>query len=567
MSEDSNIEKEVRGPGASRRPASSAASIAAIVALGIALYLPGIRWGIPGLVSWSQDTIAGFRTLGAVEDWPHDWKGRYPPLHYLILRAAYEPVLRHWNATAQRTIDPVSGKAELALPHPPKVGTLFLVAGLVSAAMAIAAGVGLRAAALHFTNRSDVGLAAATFLMIGADFTFFAHLGNVDVPSICWFCWGLYFYARLLRSRGRIDAFFLGLFTAAATSTKDAVGAAYIGMAIVLWMTEAFDQYDRAREGLGKAAWRTLCVSRWWIGLAAFAAPYFFANGVFVNLEGFAGRIRYWAGLSSGDTLLRELRHEDYFALGVETVRQSASGIGWPMLAALIPALVYALRCHTRITLQCLVPAVAYYLIIIAPSRFVYARFLFPMFALAAIPFGMAAIAFLRNARIPLAARFVTTTLVLVPTIAYACAVDAEMNRDTRYAAEDWFRHNVPHETSVGAVTHADIRRFKAQYLPRVHEMGYSTYPVPAAADAMRRPQPDYLILSQYDYEDFDETERKVADQLLAGEFDYVIAARFERTILGTGRSRLGMAGWSAPPPGKISPTITILRRRADSGP
>ena len=39
-----------------------------IISLGLALYLPGLGWGLPGTVSWSQDTIAGVRTLGAVGD-------------------------------------------------------------------------------------------------------------------------------------------------------------------------------------------------------------------------------------------------------------------------------------------------------------------------------------------------------------------------------------------------------------------------------------------------------------------------------------------------------------------
>ena len=59
-----------------------------LVALGLTMYLPGIRWGLPATVSWSQDSIAATRTLGAVAGWPSNWAGRYPPLHYFVLYAA-----------------------------------------------------------------------------------------------------------------------------------------------------------------------------------------------------------------------------------------------------------------------------------------------------------------------------------------------------------------------------------------------------------------------------------------------------------------------------------------------
>ena len=202
-------------PGHKRRYAAPLA----IAAIGLALYLPGLTWGLPGTDSWSQDTIAAFRTLGALEGWPGDWKGRYPPLQYLILGAAYKPLLYHWERTGQLTTDADSGRRALQPPHAAKVGSLILIARGISVLMGIAAGIGLWAATRRFLRDDLAALLAAVALMIGATFTYFAHLGNVDVPSVCWFTWSVYFYARALDSRSWVDCAWLGLFAALGSCT------------------------------------------------------------------------------------------------------------------------------------------------------------------------------------------------------------------------------------------------------------------------------------------------------------------------------------------------------------
>jgi len=116
---------------------------ALLVLLGGAVYIPGLRWGLPATTSWSQDTIAGVRTLGAVETWPDAWAGRYAPLHYLLLRACYEPYLRSLVASGQADRDPGTGRVLIHPPHAEKIGMLLLIARMVSALMAIGAGLAL----------------------------------------------------------------------------------------------------------------------------------------------------------------------------------------------------------------------------------------------------------------------------------------------------------------------------------------------------------------------------------------------------------------------------------------
>jgi hypothetical protein len=91
--------------------------------------------------------------------------------------------------------------------------------------------------------------------------------------------------------------------------------------------------------------------------------------------------------------------------------------------------------------------------------------------------------------------------------------------------------------------------------------MGYATFPVVARTATFDTPQPEVLLLSQYDYDAFGEDARACVDHLRAGRLGYEPVAQFKAKYLGTGRSWLAVAGWLAPTPGKISPTITIFRR------
>jgi len=524
----------------------------AITTLGLALYLPGITWGLPGTTSWSQDTIAAYRAIGAVEGWPDQWKGRYPPLHYLTLRAAYEPVLEYWQHTGQRVVDPQTGRVVLKPPHASKVGLLILIARCITVVMAIVTGLGLWAATRQLTCDDSAALAAAVALMSGAAFTYFAHLGNVDIPSMCWFAWSVYFYAKAVQSSSWTSCLWLGLFASLAACTKDAAAAVYPGMAIVLLIAETH------RRRVTRPRWRALTSAllqpRWLVGLAAFALPYLVINGVLDNPGGYLARMRYWFAPASDSVLAGEYRYPNQLRLLLGMLHFAAGGVGWPMLAVMIVAVVYAVRRHVRLTLVMLLPAAVYYVAVIAQIRFVYARFLFPPLALTCVLVGVATAAWLRRKDVATEVRWGVPCMIFLLTIGHAAAIDAEMLRDSRYAAEAWLADNVEPSSSVGAFS-------KPQYLPRLGDLGCPTYSVAMTREAFERPQPDYLILTSYNYDDFNGQQRACMKDLLAGRFGYQPVATFKGQYLGTGSSWLSLAGWGAPVPGKISPTITILRR------
>jgi hypothetical protein len=87
------------------------------------------------------------------------------------------------------------------------------------------------------------------------------------------------------------------------------------------------------------------------------------------------------------------------------------------------------------------------------------------------------------------------------------------------------------------------------------------------ARESFDQPQPEYLILTSYNYEDFDDEQKACVRDLLAGRLGFHAVQNFRGRYLDTGSSWLSLAGWGAPTPGKISPTVTILRRRGNRPP
>lgn len=532
----------------------------------VLLYLPGINWGIPSLVSWSQDSISALRTIGPVRHAAEGWKGRYPPLHYYLLYATYRPALAAW---ASQDATDHNSKRDLPTLDAPKMGTLMLIARGVSIVMAIAAAMGVFFATLALTGDDLAALAAALALMLGAAFAYFARLGNVDVPAACWISWSVFFYIKCINEPDARHALLLGFFGSLAISTKDAMAGIYPGMALTLLILEtARLRQDRPLS----TAVRGACLQpRWVLGLVAFALPYLFLNGALTDPQPYLDRMRYWLDASPNSICGQQLRYDDLFDLTAATVRYGAAAVGWPWLMLTAIATVGACWQHRKMAVLTLLPCLSYYVLVIVRIDFVYARFLFPMLVLLAMPTGWMVARLCRGARSTAWWRFGALGAAVVPTILYTCSVSLEMLADSRYAAEAWFDEHVPRERSVGAFLLDEKRPLKPQYLPRVHEMGYPTYPVAMSLESFRRPQPDYLILTSYNYEDFNPEQRKVMTLLGSGKLGYETVAEFHSRFLPTqapnrGRaSLLSLAGWGTPTPGKISPTILVLRRTNQS--
>ncbi|HNQ21910.1 MAG TPA: glycosyltransferase family 39 protein [Phycisphaerae bacterium] len=544
-------------PGGLRRLAAHPAVRAgvALALLVLIVYVPTIGWGLPATASWSQDSIAGVRTLGAVEEWPRQWHGRYPPLHYFILHTVYKPVLRYWDSTGARQVDPQTGTVQLRPPHAPRIGLLLLIARWVSVLMAWAAGMAVWATTRRLVQHDTAALVAAAALLSAPGFAYFGQLGNVDVPSICWFAWSMYFYVRSVRTRALADAVGLGLLGSLAVSTKDAVAGMFPGMALALLIWDF--RHHHADQRWSRALVRAVAQWRWAAGAAAFVLPYLFLNGVFFDAGPYVTRMEYWLGVTPDTQHARQYRWPNQGWLLLATGWHGAAAVGWPLLAAMLAACVYAFRRYRALTWTLLLPAVSYYAIVIAPLHFVYERFLFPVFVPGSILLGIAAVEWWRG-RWPTWVRTALVSVALL-SLGYTVSLKLEMLTDSRYAAERWFQRNVEPTASVGASS-------KPEYLPRLPELGYATYLLHLEQATFGVPQPECLVLTSYDYEDYDPVQRACMDELIKGRLGYEVVATFRGRFLGTGSFWLSVAGWGTPSLGKVSPTLIVLRRGEEPG-
>jgi hypothetical protein len=521
-----------------------------IACVGLSLYLPGINWGLPSAESWSQDTIAGRRSIGPMHYWPDRWEGRYPPLQYAVNRLAYEPIYRHWRSQGVLRVHQTMGIEVPVDQQPERYGLLIAVSRWITVVMALGCGWGIFLTGRLLMRDDAVALAGAMVLMIGAAFCYFAHLGNVDVPAMCWFALSAYFYVRTGRGGGSISCGLLGLFAGLAVCTKDGMAGMYPGMAGVLLAIE----YRRARSGASgpHAALAALANVKWLVGIACFAVPFLYINGMFHDFQA------QWTRINS---LADEVRtahyraYENQWQLARATVGYAASAVGWPMLAAMLAGVIHGLRRHRAEAAILLVPAACYYVMFIMPVRFVYARFLLPPLALIGILTARAGADFLRWGRLPYSIRALAVSMPVLFSLAQSIAIDRDMIHDTRYDAERWFEASVPRPADVGVFC-------KLQYLPRLSDKGYDLYPVEMTRGAFDIPQPEYLVLSSYGYIDFDDQQKAVMVDLLAGRLGYELVASFRRTGPLSGGSWLELAGWGVERVGKISPEIIVLRRR-----
>ena len=224
----------------------------------------------------------------------------------------------------------------------------------------------------------------------------------------------------------------------------------------------------------------------------------------------------------------------------------------------MIGSIVHGLRRHTHLAIALLVPCVTYYLIIIVPQGFVYSRFLFPPLALIGVLVGVACVDLWRSACCARTLRVGTLGAVAVLTLGYTLTLTCEMVTDTRYQAERWFTDHVPMSRSIGAFS-------KPQYLPRLNELGYRTYVVEMSREAFTRTQPDCLILTNYNHEDFNVEQQSCLRDLLDGKLGYEVVTTIGGSFHEPTKPWWSVGGWWAPTPGKISPKMIVLKRTAPS--
>lgn len=157
---------------------------------------------MPSLIGWAPDELVPARVLrGARSHFAQGWHDAYPPFHFYVLAAAYQPVLLA-NPGAIDIGSSAEGRQwRRGDPTGPN-HKLFLVGRLISVAMSAGILLAINLAASDLFG-PRVGPWAAATMALSMPFVYYAKLANVDVPATFWFSLALLCYVRALRLERR----------------------------------------------------------------------------------------------------------------------------------------------------------------------------------------------------------------------------------------------------------------------------------------------------------------------------------------------------------------------------
>ncbi|HTQ80240.1 MAG TPA: glycosyltransferase family 39 protein, partial [Thermoanaerobaculia bacterium] len=153
----------------------------------LVLFAVGIEWGLPNWIAWAGDELHPTSWEKAISPaTPTGWHARYPPLHFALL---------YWGSWPLRQL---LGRKLLALDDYAANTLLIYFSRGVSLVMAMAA-----LWLLYQVGREVYGRrsALATVFVTAsiAPFAYYAKMGNLDVPYLCWFTLSLLAYVRILK--------------------------------------------------------------------------------------------------------------------------------------------------------------------------------------------------------------------------------------------------------------------------------------------------------------------------------------------------------------------------------
>ena len=209
----------------------------AAVTAGIAFVaiLLGIGWGMPSEFSPSWDSTVPFSPLAFVAEYSNpDIANKYPALHNLVLLPVYGLVIVSFAVAGG--VGELSTVWPHGLANPYLFFTCLIVASRVVTSVMAAAVIGLfTLITLPGTSIRSRAVGAA-LLGFSGTFTYFARVGNVDIPCMFWWvlCVALLYRYYFAQSENRHTWMFIAsaVCCGAAVATKDSAFALGIGLGI-----------------------------------------------------------------------------------------------------------------------------------------------------------------------------------------------------------------------------------------------------------------------------------------------------------------------------------------------
>jgi hypothetical protein len=401
--------------------------LAGVLALGLLLGAAGLDWGLPsaGRATWSYDEIPPSDS-GRTARTRHG--GRYPPLHYDVLRALYAPV--RWANTA--------GWIDLE----PRAETLALqrLGRSLSLLMGVATVYGVyRVSRLLFGARRPAILAALV-AALPVPFVRFSKTVNLDVPYTFWFVLSLFFLLRVLRGHRWRDYLAFGLATAFAIGTKDQAAGLYLAVPLLVVVSLAAEaRHAGWRRPLLRATFDPRPLASAALALVVFAL----IHRLHLGTDDFREHLGSMFGKGSSGRADYSADLFGQVAMGIDSLRQIAFSLGGPMAAAAIAGIAIAARERRWPMLSLLALPVGYYLAFLVPIRHVRVRWWIPVVVLLA-PFATLALTRLLGwRRLPRVARAGAAGGAIIYSLALAVCLDLQMLGDSRHRVEAWLAERV----------------------------------------------------------------------------------------------------------------------------
>lgn len=443
-----------------------------LLPLGLYLLLAGtgLGWGLPNTESWSNDDIAPGSVL-RVGEWYRSGSYKYPYLQLLIDRVLYEPYLRLEAAAGH--VQAACLPVRRCLEDPPRqLGQMILISRLRSLFM----GLGLlllTAAVAGAAFGPQAAFWAALLASVNETLGFYAKQGNLDVPYTFWFMASVWVYQRILRGAGPRHWLAFGTLAGAALATKEGIIGAYPLMGLAMVVAAWRGAGRPAQVGLAGGLARR-------VGLLAVGlfGVYGLAMNALFNRRGLLEHLRHWLQGEGVAPYNDDYQGALWFASEIGSA--AFFGAGWPLLLGLVAggALSLVGPATRRPAFTLALPLLSYFAFTIMPIRFIFPRFLLPVYLLLAC---LAAPQLARLGRVALGTgsrprhtRLCAASLIallLGYSACYSLNVGLAMRQDSRLHAEAWLAEHLEAGTQVvglgsrGALPRLDTLALEAEWI------------------------------------------------------------------------------------------------------
>jgi hypothetical protein len=415
------------------RPAAARRTAALLIALTLAAYLPGFTWGIPqassreSMHAWGNDDLVPLAPLAEmyntfVREEPLR-NFAYPWGHYALVAGAYAPYLGPLYLRGE--LRQPTSRYPFGLARPQEAfRALAFIGRTVTLALAVGCVLAAWMAGLALAGPAG-GIATALATLLLYPMSYYAKLGNLDVPVLAWTAIGLAACAWIVRHGATVRrAVVLGVALAMAGATKDQAAGSFVLLLPAVLLLHL------SREGWQRRAWRAPLAM-----LGAFVPVYVLASGIPVDPDRYARHLGLVLGVGAqGALYLRHPATASGYAMHLEDLGHLLVQVmGWPLLALSLAGVSLAVR-RERTRLVFLLSSLGF-LVMLLPVRFSRIHYLLPVALPLTFYAGIAVQAlWSRGGRWRHAAAGVLGLAVLPPLL-WTVDLTHAMLKDSRYAA------------------------------------------------------------------------------------------------------------------------------------